>query len=97
MRILDDGERIVHEFEVTALDLKGENYLGSVSWGYQGWNEMKEGTQDYNVQLDDVQKVSDGNPSAEFLEAATLWNRQKVIPLVSTISGPDRVKLPIPE
>lgn len=49
MRILDDGERIVHEFEVTALDLQGENYLGSVSWGYQGWNEMKEGTQDYNV------------------------------------------------
>ncbi|MFY8095433.1 MAG: hypothetical protein ACOVN0_18295 [Niveispirillum sp.] len=58
------------EFEVTALVTRGlqkDSYLGSVAWG---WKADAAGS----ISLIDFTKISDGDPSQNFIDAAKKWN-----------------------
>ncbi len=72
------GANAGQEFETTALALDGEqkgSYYGSVRWG---WQSDAQGT----FSKIDLVKVSDGDPSANFTQAAKLWNKQKFLPCI---------------
>lgn len=59
------------EFETTALALAGEQegtYYGSVRWGYRTNGQGR-------LSLIDFAKVTEGKPTAAFMEAAQLWNQ----------------------
>lgn len=88
-------ETITAKFEVAALTLLSPHiYLGSVRWGYKGVNKNKDDTtKDENgenvlaaVDPESITKLSDGEPTEEFIEAAQFWN--KIDP---------HVQLPIPD
>lgn len=76
-----------HIFETTALATKGVQagtYFGSVRWGWR-----TDGAEAFTKI--DLQKVSEGVPSATFLKAADIWNAGK------SSTGADTVDLPIPD
>jgi hypothetical protein len=70
-------------FETTALALEGKQknqYYGSVKWGF----EVRDG----KVVPQDIELVSMGDPSANFVEAAKLWNKAKTRGTMEVIANP---------
>ena len=89
-RIVEKDENIVHQFEVCALDLNKNTYIGSVTWGYEGYPIPDN---DYHVALLDFEGTIDAKPSDEFVKAAKLWNNTQIsIDNLETKT----VKLPVP-
>lgn len=88
LRNLEVGEKASSQvFEVTALALAGNQkgaYYGSVRWGW----ELTEGGEHRLIPL---QVVSQGNPSATFMESAKLWNK------TATSAGKEPKQLPVVE
>jgi hypothetical protein len=71
------------EFETTALALEGtqkNQYYGSVKWGF----EVRDG----KVVPQDIELVSMGDPSANFVEAAKLWNKAKTQGTLEVVANP---------
>ena len=93
-RFLSNSERVIQEFETTALDLTNQVYLGSVRWGYEAEAD-DEGEKTSKVMPTNITLISNGDPSASFREAAELWNDQKV-PASRDSEEVDRVQLPLP-
>lgn len=89
-RIVEKDENIVHQFEVCALDLNKNMYIGSVTWGYEGYPIAGE---DYCVKLLDFAGTIDDKPSDEFVNAAKLWNKTKIS--IGNLKT-ETVKLPVP-
>lgn len=86
---IDHSMAISKTFETSAVVLEGKEkgkYLGSVSWGYSRERGSKG-----PPTLKPFAKVSDGNPSADFFEAATAWNA------AGTNGDMPLVSIPIPE
>lgn len=88
-------DKVVDEFETTALDLDRNVYLGSVRWGWEADRV------NHKLKPTAIEKASDGDPTAAFVEAARKWNEQKFADYTSPEDeknplayGP--VKLPIP-
>jgi hypothetical protein len=83
-------EAISKSFETAAVVLEGKHagtYLGTVAWGYKRDAGAKKPVLAPTV----LTKVSDGNPTPEFLEAAQQWNDQG-----QTDEGDKLVPVPIP-
>ena len=69
----DWENEVSKHFETTAIVVEGKKagtYLGSIRWGYKKKMEARKPELDPAV----ITKVSDGNPSADFLHAAKRWN-----------------------
>jgi hypothetical protein len=75
-------------FETTALAIEGKDkdtYYGSVQWGFK-----IEGTDAApTVKKIDITEVSKGTPSANFTEAAKLWNPAKTRGTLEVIADPE--------
>ena len=75
-------------FETTALAISGADkgtYYGSVKWGYEIVGDPKKPT----VKKMDIKEESKGNPSANFLHAAKLWNDAKTRGTLEVIADPE--------
>lgn len=86
---LGRGE-IGKSFETSAVVLEGAHagtYLGSVGWGYKRPADAKQPVLEPTA----LTKLSDGNPTPEFVEAARQWNEQG-----KTDEGDALVPVPIP-
>lgn len=76
--ITDIGETIRQEFETVALTLtEPYTYLGSITWGYTAISSMNDST-NIKLNLGPVEQGSEHGPTAEFKQAARLWNQQQV-------------------
>jgi hypothetical protein len=70
-------------FESTAIGLEGpdkDKYFGSVKWGY----ETKGGA----LEISDIEIASKGDPTANFVESAKLWNDTKARGILEVIADP---------
>jgi hypothetical protein len=83
-KIPQHGQDAGQEFETAALALDGQqkgSYYGSVAWG---WRTDKDGT----FSKIDLSLISEGIPSAKFIEPAGRWNEFEVkekVDLVDTV------------
>jgi hypothetical protein len=75
-------------FETTALAIEGtdkDKYYGSVKWGFKIEGKADAPT----VKKIDITLVSKGTPSANFIEAAKLWNPSKTRGRLEVITDPE--------
>jgi hypothetical protein len=71
-RLESDSQTFEQTFEATALVLSGPlqgSYLGSVAWGYRSSSDGVS-----HLTPEPIEVVSQGNPSSQFMDAATTWN-----------------------
>lgn len=84
------GENVMYETAALAIDgADKDKYYGSVKWGYK-----IEGTASApTVTPIDIQPASQGTPTANFIEAAKLWNRGKTTGTLEVTANPDATVL----
>ena len=85
--LFDRPQGSANMFETTALGLEGRDagqYFGSVKWGY----EKKPG----DVEPKDIELVSMGVPSQNYLAGAKLWNNTKTRGTLEVTANPAKAK-----
>lgn len=85
--LFDRPQGSANMFETTALGLEGRDagqYFGSVKWGY----EKKPG----DIEPKDIQLVSMGVPSQNYLAAAKLWNNARTRGTLEVRANPAKAK-----
>jgi hypothetical protein len=88
----DKAKGVSKTFETTALAIEGTDkgkYYGSVKWGYK----MEGTTEAPTVTKTNITEASKGTPTANFIEAAKLWNAGKTQGTLEVTAHPEATVL----